>query len=380
MAAQCAAEEDSPRTSATIECPRRFFAPSPQKRLSFGIRYRVRIGYVIRSVCVFIGAVVGAGFATGREIIVFFGDFGVLSPVLAGVLMGAFGGLFMYVGRALSRLPRGDKHFGAVAARLSFSLVDAVSVLATVLIFATMVCGLEQLLFSLLRVRYLGLAAALLCVAATGKDLRGVGAVNVILVPVLAFMIVYLAVRSDFVASDLPTAVYPSLSYCAMNMLLGGMLIAKDASAASSAEICAVSAICGCVMAAMLAGVYCVSMGYADFAMPIFEFCKQIGAGTIGAAMAVVAIVTTLVGAAKTLRDGAAKLFRNGVSAACAVALLAFASARLDFAAAVDAFYPFIGAAASAVMIAMIPIAAAIAFPRSALIKLPLRKRFRKNK
>ena len=82
-------------------------------------------------------------------------------------------------------------------------------------------------------------------------------------------------------------------------------------------------------MAALLAGVYVVSMGYADFAMPLFEFCRDIGAGFVGAAIAITAILTTLVGAAKTLRDGFAKMLGSGVSASCAVAMLARVQARL---------------------------------------------------
>ena len=109
-------------------------------------------------------------------------------------------------------------------------------------------------------------------------------------------------------------------------------------------------------MAALLAGVYVVSMGYADFAMPLFEFCRDIGAGFVGAAIAITAILTTLVGAAKTLRDGFAKMLGSGVSASCAVAMLALASSKLDFASAVDGFYPLIGAAASAVVIGIIPV------------------------
>lgn len=342
-----------------------------------GIKSDVRILYVFKSVCIFAGAVVGAGFATGREIIVFFGDFGILSPVLAGVLMGAFAGLFMAVGKMMPSLKR-DGSFCAIAAEWGFKTVDLVSVAATVLIFATMVCGLEELLRELFGIEYLGLAAALLCVASAGRDLKGVGAVNLTLVPLLAIMIVYLASKSGSVEEHLPVAIYPSVSYCAMNILLGGVLVAKDAQKASAVEIAAVSAISGTLMAALLAGVYCVSMGYAEFAMPIFEFCKEIGAGYIGAAIAVVAIVTTLVGAAKTLRDGAAHMLGSGISASCAVALLAFASAKLDFTFAVDTFYPFIGAAASAVVIGMIPIFIAMIAARHALpkrIKAYMRRR-----
>ena len=182
------------------------------------------------------------------------------------------------------------------------------------------------------------------------------GAVNLILVPALAAMILYLAAKSEQTGESLPVAIYPSVSYCAMNMLLGGVLVSKDAEEASAAEICCISAASGCVMAALLAGVYVVSMGYADFAMPLFEFCRDIGAGFVGAAIAITAILTTLVGAAKTLRDGFAKMLGSGVSASCAVAMLALASSKLDFASAVDGFYPLIGAAASAVVIGIIPI------------------------
>ena len=197
---------------------------------------------------------------------------------------------------------------------------------------------------------------ALAAVALAGKDLRGVGAVNLILVPALAAMILYLAAKSEQTGESLPVAIYPSVSYCAMNMLLGGVLVSKDAEEASAAEICCISAASGCVMAALLAGVYVVSMGYADFAMPLFEFCRDIGAGFVGAAIAITAILTTLVGAAKTLRDGLEKAFGSGVSASCAVAMLALASSKLDFASAVDGFYPLIGAAASAVVIGIIPV------------------------
>lgn len=316
----------------------------------------MRIGYIIKSVCIFVGAVVGAGFATGREIIVFFGDLGIVSPVLAGVLMGAFAGIFMAVGKNVAAMNSSDNKFFAIAAKTGFSAVNAVAVGATVLIFATMVCGLEQLLQRVSGVSCLGIAAALICVALAGKDLRGVGAVNTALVPVLAAMIIYLATKSEDVGGDLPVAVYPSVSYCAMNMLLGGVLVSKGAEKASAIEICTVSAICGCVMAAMLAGVYVVSMGYADFAMPIFEFCEQIGAGFVGATMAAVAIFTTLAGAAKTLRDGFAKVMGSGISASCAIAMIAFAAARMDFASAVDTFYPLIGALASAVVTGIVPV------------------------
>ena len=316
----------------------------------------MRISYVVKTVCIFVGAVVGAGFATGREVIVFFGDLGILSPVFAGILMGAFAGLFMAAGKLISSLGANDRSLAAIAARTGFCCVNVVAVCATVLIFAAMVGGLEQLLFRLTGIRRLGVAAALLCVAAAGGDLRGVGVVNSILVPLLAVMILFLAAKSARVDADLPVAVYPSLSYCAMNMLLGGVLVSKGSGDASAAEICCVSAICGCVMAALLAGVYVVSMGYADFAMPLIEFCRDIGAGFVGAAVAVTAILTTLVGAAKTLRDGFAGIMRGGISASCAVALLALASAELDFAASVDAFYPLIGAAASAVVIGIIPV------------------------
>ena len=40
---------------------------------------------------IYIGAIIGAGFATGREIMLYFGGSGMFSGIVAGILMGEIG-------------------------------------------------------------------------------------------------------------------------------------------------------------------------------------------------------------------------------------------------------------------------------------------------
>ena len=53
----------------------------------------------IKVTSLFIGAIVGAGFATGREVILYFGEGGYLTPVAAGLMMGVMSAVFLLAGK-----------------------------------------------------------------------------------------------------------------------------------------------------------------------------------------------------------------------------------------------------------------------------------------
>ena len=58
---------------------------------------------------IYIGAIIGAGFATGREIMLYFGGSGMFSGIVAGVLMGALCGAFLLAAKSFKRLTGSDR-------------------------------------------------------------------------------------------------------------------------------------------------------------------------------------------------------------------------------------------------------------------------------
>ena len=52
-----------------------------------------------RTAMLYVGAVIGAGFATGKEIVTFFGGKGIVSAIIAGLLLGVFCSVFLLCGK-----------------------------------------------------------------------------------------------------------------------------------------------------------------------------------------------------------------------------------------------------------------------------------------
>jgi len=66
--------------------------------------YSMKVFKCLQICFIYIGSIIGAGFATGREIMLYFGDNGILSGIAAGVAMGILCGLFLFSAKSFARL------------------------------------------------------------------------------------------------------------------------------------------------------------------------------------------------------------------------------------------------------------------------------------
>lgn len=297
---------------------------------------------------VYVGAIVGAGFATGREIILFFGEGGWLAPLLTGVAMGACASLFLCIGKAAARLSQKgycDGRIFKIAKIAFFALIQ----LCMLLTMTTMIGGLQSLFDGTRAGKATGFALAVLCVGLSSTGARAVARINTALVPLLFALLAVLYFKSSRTAEALPFHPGSCVGYLSMNMLLGGCLAVKDGERASAVDIAFIGAVCAAVLGAMTFFVYCASIGYPNSEMPVYSLCAAHGMGLLGAAAVGIAVITTLAGAAKSLGDGLRVVLPSAKGVTSVLLLLALASYGWDFSAAVDLFYPFIAAVASGV-------------------------------
>lgn len=302
----------------------------------------------IKVASVFIGAIVGAGFATGKEIILFFGEGGYLAPLVTGVAMGLCSMLFLYVGKVAARL----KKKGTLDSRI-FVVAKVMFVIAVqtcmLLTMTTMIGGMQKLFGDTARGRLFGFAIAALCVGLSSTGANAVRRINLALVPVLFILLTVLFFKSSKEIEPLPFNALKSVSYLSMNMLLGGCLAVKDGERATAKDIIVIGLICAAVLGAMMFFVYSAACDYPSSDMPVYLLCSAHGLKAAGAATVGIAILTTLAGAAKSLGDGLMSVFPSKAGVTTVLLLLALASYGWDFARAVNAFYPFIAAVASGV-------------------------------
>ena len=291
--------------------------------------------------CLFIGAVVGAGFATGREVILFFGNSGSLTPLIAGLLMGCASGVFLFVGKFA---PSGGIW------RLLARITDFLVFCAMVITFAVMCSAAEQLFSDAFGVSLVGLACGLICAIASSFEMKFIKNISFALVAALTVSIAVMYFMCDKVHGQY-IDLFSAFKYCGMNMLTGGCLIKDEGKRMKNGEIFLSSLITAVICALLLVMVYVVASLNAECDMPVYEFALKNHAAALGGILIVAAILSTLLGAGRVACTYMGGFFSSSampVIFLCSIAVIGYS---MNFSAAVDTYYPVIGVFGSCVCI-----------------------------
>lgn len=291
--------------------------------------------------CLFIGAVVGAGFATGREVILFFGNSGSLTPLIAGLLMGCASGVFLFVGKFA---PSGGIW------RLLARITDFLVFCAMVITFAVMCSAAEQLFSDAFGVSLVGLACGIICAIASSFEMKFIKNISFALVAALTVSIAVMYFMCDKVHRQ-DIDLFSAFKYCGMNMLTGGCLIKDEGKRMKNGEIFLSSLITAVICALLLVMVYAVASVNAECDMPVYEFAMNNHATALGGILIVAAILSTLLGAGRAACTYMGGFFSSSampVIFLCSIAVIGYS---MDFSAAVDTYYPVIGVFGSCVCI-----------------------------
>lgn len=177
------------------------------------------------AIMIIIGTIIGSGFATGKEIAVYFSRFGLVSYFLiliTGVIF--FGVIYFF-------LSRGLKAFEKISSSKFFlSMCTIISLIFTSSMFAGTINILPQTLW--LRVLFwVGLCVACLYVARRG--LKSLALANNFLIPALLIcMIVVLSqiikpINANFASKNAFLGLFFAILYCLLNFSTSGIVFAK---------------------------------------------------------------------------------------------------------------------------------------------------------
>ena len=259
----------------------------------------------------FIGTVIGAGFATGREISLFFSSCSLFSVIAAGFFLGFFCYIIL---RISSRSGNIFSAFGFLKVPLKiFAFVANFCVLCATL------AGSENVLHNLFSFDGGAIITAIFCLIVVLFGIKYVKNLNVVVVPVI--LILY--------------------SYASMNLITGGFLIGSDADSVSKKEAFICASISGIVLTLLLVCVYSVVKNVSA-EMPFIEKADSLGLGIVGNVILDLAMLTTVVGTLSVCSV-------NNKLAAFLVISVALLLSSFGFGFLVDTVYPVIGALGSAV-------------------------------
>lgn len=287
---------------------------------------------------IYIGAIIGAGFATGREVMLYFGDSGVASGIVAGLLMGALCALFLCAAKSYRRM----KYSKYKAVALLYGVIKSILWLCTLVSFVCMVSGCEEIIENCYGIKNAGLWTGVFVSVLGVCEMSVMRKLNAVIVPMIMTLLFVLSSQRDFALYGGFSA-FDVLGYCGMNIMMGGYIIAEQEEDFSFKQIAFIGAVTAVFFAISIALVYSVSVDFKNFSMPIFEFSKLHYMKSVSGLIIYLAIFSTLIGCAKLIchENSSVRIPRCfSVATLCVFTLL---SLKFDFSTLVAYCYPIIG-------------------------------------
>lgn len=233
---------------------------------------------------IYVGTVIGAGFASGKEIAVYFDSLSPLTAFISGILLGAVGGFFMYAG-----------YKGKFFQPPWFKLL---TVICSYITLAAMCSGAGEII----PFPCGGILLTVLAVAAGVLGIKFLGKLNGILVPVIIFCILLLFFKNGNVFANGSLAPFKPILYSALNLLIAGSLMAEQGKNLTKREIVLSSALSAVIMSCLIFALCCLTIGN-DSAMPLKEIASDMGFPIISSLLILLAVFTTMVSSAKLIFD-----------------------------------------------------------------------------
>ncbi|MBM7582086.1 putative membrane protein YkvI [Caldicoprobacter guelmensis] len=313
----------------------------------------------------YVGTVIGAGFASGQEILRFFtvyGKYSVFSIMLVAFLFVCVGIRVLRVGFELSAGSFRD------AIRLVFGslspLVNAYLLLAIVMVAAAMLAGAGALLAEYIRLPvYMGMSVTAVIVGVFAAfGLKGIFAINAWIVPgILTFNVlvfIYSLMAGDSTFEVMPVfdvtlfdIIKTGVSYASFNIVLAMGVLTSVGCKVKDLRVLKVGGVLGGIILGtmLLMGNYslmrCIPEVY-EFEIPMLYIVRRMGY-FFGAAFAIVmwgAIITTLVSNVFSVACAASDIFKLPMRMALFVTIIVCAVLSLiGFSRMVTFVYPLLG-------------------------------------
>lgn len=289
----------------------------------------------------FIGAMIGAGFSSGSELMVFFGESGIVGVMISAVFIGLLVFFFQYMSVVFNNYPRVKK------------IVDWLMVLSSIISFIAMTAGANEVIMDTFKVNNVGVISALVVSVMCLFSMRFLKNVNAVVVPLIVVLMILIIVKTDLLPLPTGVSVFRSVSYAAMNVLLGGYLLSTECAKKKAKDKLIIAVIIAVVVAAMMIIVYLISQEAKFSDMPVFEVARRYEMATVSGIIIYLAIFSTLIGAGKVIFDNLSDFTGSKWVALISLVIVSLIGRSVGFGFMVRTFYPITGYVSIAVIVVL---------------------------
>lgn len=289
----------------------------------------------------FIGAMIGAGFSSGSELMVFFGESGIVGVLISAVFIGLLVFFFQYMSVVFNNYPRVKK------------IVDWLMVMSSIISFIAMTAGANEVITDTFRVNNVGVISALAVSVMCVFSMRFLKNVNAVVVPLIVVLMILIIAKTDLLPLPTGVSVFRSVSYAAMNVLLGGYLLSTECAKKKAKDKLIITLIITVVVAIMMIIVYLISQEAKFSDMPVFEVARRYEMATISGIIIYLAIFSTLIGAGKVIFDNLSDFTGSKWVALISLIIISLIGRGVGFGFMVRTFYPITGYVSIAVIVVL---------------------------
>lgn len=280
---------------------------------------------------------IGAGFASGREIALYFGDCSPLVPLFGGILLGVFCYLFLRIGSETDGRPF------LLWGKLGF-FADAVIKISNLVTLCSMIAASELTLRSLSSHSGGGVITGIISLLIVLLGAKRIRLVNVVVVPLTVAMMTYLFFKEGSLFLIGKLSFLSALCYCSMNIIGGGYLVATMCVGFSKKDCFFTALTGGVVLTLLIMVVFFTIRNASSFDMPLIEAANRQGKGVIGNIIMYFAVLTTAVSSLSVVSE-------NKPARAMAALSIAFVVSVFGFRRIVDRAYPILSALGGAITV-----------------------------
>lgn len=334
---------------------------------------------IIYTVCIIIGAIIGAGFASGREILLFFLNCNPVQVLIIGIVFSSVVFLLLLFN---SRLTVSDnivllnKKIGGKFGSIINILILASCFCTLAAMFAAGSLSLSQLFNNNKLIPYMTILTAVISLLLLLNGMSALKVINIIAVPFLIVFVVLICIKNNNVLTNGYTgnSLFRVISYFSLNIISLYSLLSTIGKKLSFKQMIISSVISGVIICFLI---YLIlskldSKYLSMYEMPMLSLAYNTSKAMyiFGVIVVYLAIITTLASCAYPLINYANRLIKNNFYSSIIVIVLGASAGMVGFSIIVDYLYPCV--AVVGVIILVLSILAQLKYKRKSFITLPL--------
>lgn len=228
---------------------------------------------------IYVGTVIGAGFASGKEIRLFFSECGIFAPVLSGILSGVFATVFLLIGR------HGKGKF------LHTTFFNVLICIASIISFAAMCAGSDAV-YNGYGIKFGGIVTTGIILILLSFGVEKTAVFNTFLQPIIIFLIFVIFIMNTNCDFSGGFGFTNAVLYSSMNTLIAGCVMEEEGKKMSDREIYAVGILSALCMILLTTFVYCIVKNI-ESEMPVIAAAESCGIGFAARLIVAFAIFST---------------------------------------------------------------------------------------